>query len=467
MLAQVAKAGTLFLGVIVLSRLLEPTEFGVVAVPIALVGIAEILRDLGLSSAAMTYPDLSKGLRDLLFWVNVGVAVVLSAIVILFSGQIAAIFGEAAMADVLPWLTLVFLFNGIGAQYRADLTRRMKFGALALADSSASLVAVLGAIALAAAGASYWALIVQQIANAGVAVAIMIIAARWVPKLPRRAEGAGSLLKFGLSVSWSQALMYAGNNIDVLALGVASSTRQVGFYNRAFQVAVQPFVILKQPATSVALPVLSRRADDDGAFARAAVEGQKLVAYTIVALAVVLAACAEPAVRVVLGHEWLPAAPAIALLALGSGLQQLVSVSNWMMLARQRGAALRRYSLVSLVLKVLCIVPLAQWGAVAVAAGYLAASVVAGPIALVWGARSADVPVAALLRGIARPVAVVSVSGILAWGAVQLSASMGAVWSLAIGLFAYLLVIGISALQRSVRNDLQGVAGVLLRRSAA
>ncbi|MGO2112115.1 MAG: oligosaccharide flippase family protein [Pseudoclavibacter sp.] len=66
MLAQVAKAGTLLLGVIVLSRLLEPMEFGIVAVAIALVGIAEILRDFGLPSAAMTYPAPSKGLRDFL-----------------------------------------------------------------------------------------------------------------------------------------------------------------------------------------------------------------------------------------------------------------------------------------------------------------------------------------------------------------------------------------------------------------
>lgn len=467
MLAQIAKAATLFLGVIVLSRLLEPVEFGIVAIPIALVGIAEILRDLGLSSAAMTYPDLSLGLRDLLFWVNVAIALLLSVVLILFSGQIATVFDKGAIGDVLPWLTLVFVFNGIGAQYRADLTRRMKFGALALADATASLVAVFGAILLAGLGASYWALIAQQIINSGVAVFIMIIAARWLPKLPRRAQGAGSLLKFGLSVSWSQALMYAGNNIDVLALGIASSTRQVGFYNRAFQVAVQPFVILKQPATSVALPLLSRRSGDTSAFTKAAVEGQKIVAYTIVALAFTLAACAEPAVRVVLGAEWLPAAPAIALLALGSGLQQLVSVSNWMMLARQRGAALRRYSLVSLALKVLFVVPFAQWGATAVAAGYLGASIVAAPIALVWGAKSAGVPVSALLRGISRPVAVVSLAGIVAWGAVYLTDSVGGAWNLAIGISVYMLVMGITTLDASVRADLRGIANVLFRRSAS
>ncbi|MGW9112847.1 lipopolysaccharide biosynthesis protein [Microbacterium sp. NPDC055683] len=466
MLAQIAKAATLFLGVFVLSRILTPTEFGLVAVPIALVGIGEILRDLGLSAAATTHPDLSREARDLLFWVNVGVAIVLSGAVLLLAPILADAFDNNTIATALPWLSIVFLLNGISAQYRADLNRRMRFGSMALADSSGALGGVAIAIFVALAGGSFWALIVQQISNSLIVGLVVIVACRWLPGLPRRANGAKKLLTFGLSVSWSQALIYAGNNVDTLALGYWSPAQQLGYYTRSFQLAVQPFVMLKQPATAVALPLLSRRAADPSTFSSAAVRGQKLVAYTIVPAALLLAGAAEPLVALILGDQWLPAVPIVIALAAASATQQLVSVANWMMIAGHQGKALRRYSLVSLVVKVACIVTVAPFGPVAVALGYLAAAVISSPIALVWACRATGVRVRAVIPGVLQPAAIGSAAAALAWVAGSAAHQFGPWIASACSVLVFALVYAtVSGASKTIRNDIRMVLDSLLRRS--
>ncbi|RCK59694.1 lipopolysaccharide biosynthesis protein [Microbacterium sorbitolivorans] len=465
MLAQVAKAGTLFLGVIFLSRLLSPTEFGLVAVPISLVGIGEILRDMGLSTAATTHPNLSNAVRDVLFWLNVAIAVALSIIVIVIAPILAGIFDNPAISEVLPWLCIVFLANGLAAQYRADLTRRMKFGAMALADSAGSLGGVFAAIIGAYLGASYWALIIQQATNAALVMLILIAAGRWIPKLPTRTGEARGILRFGINVSVSQALIYAGNNVDTLALGYWSGSRQLGYYTRSFQLSVQPFVLLKQPANSVALPLLSRRAAAGSGLLSAALLGQKIVAYTIVPAALLLAACSGPLVVILLGEQWVSAVPIVSLLAIASAIQQVVSVSNWLMLATHAGATLRRYSLVSLVIKVIAILLTAPHGPVATATGYLVAAAVSSPLALWWACRAAHVSLVDVFKSMSRPVVVgtlATISGLLA-SAATIGFSL-AVWTTA-SCVAFLLVYVAALSIKPVRRDLQDVISVLLRRS--
>lgn len=461
MLAQLVKAAALFLGLFVLSRLLSPSDFGFVAVPVAIVGVGEIIRDLGISTATTTAREVSRGTRDVLLWINVALGLVLAILMAAGGFIFGAAFGESAYVPVAISLAFVFIINGVGAQYRAGLTRDMRFRALALADSSGALIGIAVAIAVALSGGGYWAIVVQQLSVALITVTALVVQGRWIPRLPRRSAEAVPILKFGLSVSWSQALLYLGNNADTFALGFTVPAAQLGYYTRSFQIAVQPFGIIKAPMTSVALPLLSKRRDDKAGYERAVLMGQGLIAYTVVPLAVFLFASAGPVVTVFLGDQWKPAIPIVTFLALAGAIQQLVSVSSWMFLSRNLGRALTRYTGFSVLVKVVLVVAAAPFGALAVAAAYLAAMVVTGPVALVWACRSTGVRVQLLFAKIVPPLALASLSGTATCLVLLAVQNLPPVAGLGIGVGIFVVVYGAAMLIPRVRQDYREIVGLV------
>ncbi|WP_109210449.1 MULTISPECIES: lipopolysaccharide biosynthesis protein [Microbacterium] len=464
-LAQCSKAVTLFLGIVILSRLLTPEEFGFVAVPLAIVGVGEILRDMGLSTAATTTPDLSKSLRDLLFWLNCVIAIVLAFLTILIAPWISSLFDSPQVGTVLPWLSLVFILNGVGAQYRADLNRSMRFSAMAIVDSVAPVVGVCVAIFSAAVGFGYWALVLQPIASAVVSTAALVALSGSVPGLPRRVEGARSVITFGAHIAGSQSLIYIGNNIDIFALGLWVSPTQLGYYSRAFQVAVQPLTLLKAPATSVALPLLSRRVEDSPGFVRAVGLGQKVLAYTIFPAALVVAGASTPVVLVFLGEDWRPTIQLVAVLAIAASIQQLASISSWILLATGKGRSLSTYSAVSLGIKAAAILLAAPYGTLAVACAYLLAAVLSAPTAYIWACRATQLPTRVLARELVAPASVAMLSAAGAYIAARLLTASAPLLQLAGSLAGVALVYALAAATPPVRRDIKQVAAILLRRS--
>lgn len=461
--AQIAKMGVLLLGLVVLSRLLTPAQFGIVAVPLAVIGVGELLRDLGLSAATISAKTLPHMVRDSLFWINVTLGLGLALLASAVSLIIAVVSADPTTFGVLAPLSLVFVINGIGAQYRANLTRDMRFSALAVVDSAAGLLGVGSAILLALLGAGHWALVGQPIVVASVTALLSVTYGGWRPGKPRKSVETGQIVRFGASVAFSQALQYTGNNADTFMLGFWVSKPELGNYTRGFQLAIQPLGMLKAPLTSVALPMLSRQTDDADRFERNALRGQRLLAYTIVPLAVFLAAAADPVVRIVLGTQWDAAIPVVALLALAGALQQLVSVSNWIFIALNRGKDLRRYSMVSTLIKVVLIAAAAPFGIVPVALAYLTASVVSAPLVFVWACRVAKIKVARAVSDLLPALLVLVVAGVAAYGTTS-AIVLSSVLELLLCVVTFAAVYGASLVIPSTRRDIRMVVHLVLNR---
>lgn len=462
--AQLAKAGAMFLGLVVLSRLLTPAEFGLVAVPLAIVGVGEILRDMGLSAAAITAKTLSRSVRSFLFWTNIGLGLLLALIVIVSGWIVTLISPGSELLPMLAVLALVFIVNGVGAQYRASLTRGMKFGHLALTDSVAGVGGVGLAILLAISGAGYWALIAQPLAIAVLTAGMSILFGRWLPSRPATYSEAKSVLGFGVSVAWSESLQYLGNNSDTFLLGAWGSSAQLGFYTRSFQLAIQPLGLLKQPLTSVALPILSRQADIADRFERNVFTGQRLLSYTVVPLAVFLSAAAYPVVLIVLGGQWTVAIPLVRILALAGALQQLVSVSYWIFMARNEGKSLRRFSAVSVTVKVVFIAIAVPFGAEAVALAYLLAASLMAPTVFVWACRVAKLRATHAIKDLIPALTLLTAAGLAGFLTCNVLMTVEPLLQLIGAGAAFVAVYALGATVPRFRRDFKSVVGLILGR---
>lgn len=453
--AQGAKVLVQVASVVVLARLLSPHDYGLIAMVVAIIGVGELVRDFGLSSAAIQAPTLSTKQRDNLFWINAGIGVVLAIIVYLGAGLVALIYNEDALIPIARALCLTFVLNGLATQYRADLVRRLKFARLATADITAPAIALAFAIVAGFLGWGFWALVVQQLTQALVLLVIVAVSAHWIPGLPKRGTELGPLLRFGGNLLATQLVGYISNNVDSVVIGVRFGTNALGFYSRAFQLLMTPLNQVRIPLTTVALPVLSRLNGEVRRSNEYICQGQLALGYTLMAGLGLVAGASEPIAAIFLGDQWLSVAPILRLLAIAGIFQTVAFVGYWVYVSRGLTGDLFRYTLISSAIKVVCILIGSQWGVLGVAAGYAIAPALSWPISFWWLSRRTELPTKRLYGGAGRILAFVMVTGGAAGLVSFLLVSFGPWAQLGAAILTTAGVYGLAALiVRPIRRDL-------------
>lgn len=446
-----------FLGVVTLARLLTPHDYGLLAIVVVLVGVGEIFRDFGLSSAAVRSPKLSRAQSSNLFWINSAIGVLLGALLFAIAGPLATAFGQEEVRGIARAMAAVFLLNGATTQLRALLVRALRFRWLAGTDVLAAALALAVALLGALAGWEYWALVAQQITQALVVLIGVALGVGRPPGLPRRGVPMRSFLRFGGNLVLSQLVTYATGNVDTAVVGFAYGASPLGLYNRAYQVVVTPLSQIQSPITQVAIPILSRIQDDQKRFSAYLVRGQFALGYPIsIGLGIVVVA-AEPITALMLGDRWDAAVPLLRFFALAGIARNLAFVGYWVYVVRGLSDSLFRYSLVTGAIRVACVVVGAHWGVVGVAAGFALAPWLAWPISLAWLSRITVIPTRSLYSGALRIIAVAgSIAGAIAVAQTALP-PLSPVASLAATAGVALVSLGLLCLIPGLRSDVRAL----------
>ncbi len=85
--------------------------------------MGEIFRDFGLTSASIQAPELTRGQRDNLFWINAGIGAALSLVLFALAQPLASLTSQPEIVQMTQWLSALFLLNGLATQHRANLMR--------------------------------------------------------------------------------------------------------------------------------------------------------------------------------------------------------------------------------------------------------------------------------------------------------------------------------------------------------
>ncbi|MCJ1706109.1 lipopolysaccharide biosynthesis protein [Microbacterium sp. VKM Ac-2923] len=401
--------------IVVLARLIGPADFGIVSLGLAIVGIASVLGDFGLSLAALREKDLSQQQKSNLLWLNTAIGAALALVVAAAAVPIATAFDDDRLIAVVLIAAPAYLFRAAVVQFQVELNRTDRFRRLAASELGGDAVGVATAVILALAGSGYVALALQGTVAALVSLVWACAATGWRPSLPRRAP-MRRLLVFGVSTLGTHAAHYITTNVDTIVMGAWYSAATVGFYSRAYQLVMLPLQQVAAPLTRILLPRLAAVADDLDALNDALVRAQRLVSHALLAVTGLLVVGGAPLIEVVLGADWLPAMQYLPVLAAGTVFQTIAYGYYWGFAARGRSGALFFSEVVGRVPMVLLILVWAPLTPVGVAWG-----VVAGQV-LIWAsgtfvfAPRAGLRVRELLLTAIVPVTVSGLATLGSWG---------------------------------------------------
>ena len=122
-----ATQGVQFLFGIILARILSPEDYGIIAMPLVFLAIAQCFIDSGFSTALIRKQNLTEDDLSTAFYFNVGIGIICYLILFFSSPLIADFYNTPILASLLKFTALATLFNPLCAVQQALLTRKIDF----------------------------------------------------------------------------------------------------------------------------------------------------------------------------------------------------------------------------------------------------------------------------------------------------------------------------------------------------
>lgn len=289
--------------IIILARLLSPTEFGIVSISLTIVAGFNLFSELGLRPTLVQYRKEIKPALITGFWLITLISIALSVVCVILAKPLAYLVRSPQAVEPLRVIAWMMALDGLGVVPAALLDRRLNFKARAICDGITSAIGLLVAVVLALYGFDIWSLVWSQIATSTTLTLSLFLAAAWWPRGFPRKHVAIDLINYGRYIVGSGFLSFINNNVDYLSLARLRTEAELGVYTVAFRlsaISVQ-FVSVLNQVTFPAYARLQEQPDKLQIILHRTIRYTTMVAAPIAIYLVIFAPFCVP---LVLGDQW-------------------------------------------------------------------------------------------------------------------------------------------------------------------
>ena len=256
--------GLSLLQVAVLARILELSDFGLVAIVMVVINISQVLSDLGMANYLVYRQTISSVLNSTVFWICFLSGILLFLLLSLLAPFIADIYKQEAISHLLPLSAVAFIPISLSSQMQARYICEFKLNELAKFDMISKVLGTVIAVCTAYMGMGAAAIILGGV-SANVMKCILIWGNAekvWRPQFLFSIEEAKSAWKYGVYQIGSQLINQFRGNLDTLLLGFYIDNTQLGAYNLAKQLIQKPASFILPIVKKVCLPLLASSQSD-------------------------------------------------------------------------------------------------------------------------------------------------------------------------------------------------------------
>lgn len=367
---------------VILARMLTPEDFGLIAMVLAVIAIATMFNDAGLTDATLQRDTISHEQVSTLFWITTGFGLLVSVGVVALSPAIAWFYGVPELMPITSVLSIMFFFGGLTSQHKALLRRKMQFGRLGVVEIAAVTISLSVAVIAAMSGAGYWSLVMKHVFLAAMTALGCWIAMPWRPALPKRGSGVRSMLRFGANVSGFNLATYFSRNADNVLIGRFIGVAALGFYGKAYNLLMLPVSQIRSPITSVGLPALSRLQHDPARYREYYRKLLHVLLFLTAPLGFLLGVHSNEVILLALGAQWVPVSSVFRIFAVLVLPQSAVGTFGMVMLSCGYSGRFFRLGIFTGIISVVSFIVGLPWGINGVAMSYAIANfIVLFPIA--------------------------------------------------------------------------------------
>jgi O-antigen/teichoic acid export membrane protein len=400
-------AQVLNLGVyVVLSRLLDPVDFGRYASATVLIAFGVLFTESGMQAAIVHRRDrLDEAMSTAAAATLIG-GILLSLCALAIAPILGAIFNDSQVTLLAAAASGLIFVNTLAVVPNAILQRRFSSVRLTVVDPLEVVAFGLVSIALAAHGSGPWALVIGQYAAFVTSTSLVWVFARWRPRVRLMSYGMWrELASYSRHVLVSTAISrFGGQMADTVIVGRSLGPASLGQFRYALRIAMLPWSVAQTGAGYVLFPALARISADAQRLQAAFLRSLRWMVAIGFPAGLLLVPLGPPLTVLVFGRIWLPAGHAAVAMSACAGGAAITATVAELLKAHGNPAPLIRINLVSAIVSALAVLALVPFGLSAAAAGLSIGALAGGAYALRIVLGDLDVSLASIRREIWPPI---------------------------------------------------------------
>lgn len=361
-----AQAITFILSII-LARLLSPNDYGIIAILLVFITIADVFVNAGFGNALIQKKNADNLDFSSVFYCSLILSIFIYIIIYLVAPFIALFYNMPILENTLRVLALRIPIAAINSVQQAYISRNMQFKKFFYSTLSGTLGSAIIGITMAYNCYGIWALVGQYLSNAVINTIVLFSIIEWRPRLIFSVQRLKSLFDYGWKLLLSGLIDTGYNSLNSLLIGKFYTPVDLAFFDTGKKFPMTIVTNINSSISSVLFPALASEQDNIEQVKEHTRKAIQICSYIMWPLMLGMAACADNIVRIVLTDKWLPAVPYLQIACITYGLWPIHTANLQAINAMGRSDIFLKIEVIKKIVGIMALLISLQYGVLAIA----------------------------------------------------------------------------------------------------
>lgn len=349
-----------FLKIVIIARILSPSQFGVFGIATLVLAFLEILTETGINVFLIQEDEDLKEYVDTSWIVSIFRGFVIFLVLIVSAPLISLFFNSPESLPILLIISLVPLIRGFINPSIVKFQKHLQFAREFWFRGIIFLFDALVAITFAYITKSAVSFVLGMIAGVILEIILSFIFIEPRPRLSFDWPKIKKVLDRGKWLTGAGIFQYLFRQGDDIIVGKILGETLLGFYQMAYRVATLPITEVADVFAKVTFPVFVNINQDKPRLKKAFIKTTLGITGLVIPFGLILILFGYPIVNLALGEKWLYMVPVLKILVVYSIIRAIINPVLTLFLALKKQEYLTAVTFVSIFFMALSIFPLVK-----------------------------------------------------------------------------------------------------------
>lgn len=318
----------LFVVGITVANILSVEDYALVGMLSIFIALANIVLESGFSAALIQKQQSTEQDFSSVFWLNIGMSLLLYLLLVLSSPWIAQFFNQPKLSELAIVIFLALPINSLTIIQTTLLNKEIRFKALAKINLLSITISGVSSLLMALYGLGIWTLALQPVILALARASLLWLHSSWRPTRTFSFTAIKELFGYASNLLLASLINTCFLNIYSLFIGKIYPTKELGYYTQGNKMCDMGVTMLYGSIQNATFPIFSSIQNEKERLIRAYRKTLRFTAFVTLPVMTGLIIVAPPFIELLLKEAWWPSIPFFQLLCAGGIFSILIAINN-------------------------------------------------------------------------------------------------------------------------------------------
>jgi len=229
-----------WISTIYVARILNPEDYGIVAISGIFTGFCLLIGGMGLSAGIIQRREITRQQKDGIFWLSLLFNLVVFAFLFVIAPLVAEFYEIDILTDIIRIAGSILIFSSLSMVPHAEKVRDLNFRFTAITGMLSSFIVTLTVFLMAIYGYGVWSLVVSVLVGEMFIALVYISQLNHIPRLGIILADVMPVVRYGAVIMASRILHFCNATVGVFISGVFLGEKSTGYYQFSNTIARLP-----------------------------------------------------------------------------------------------------------------------------------------------------------------------------------------------------------------------------------